>query len=212
MICSDITQQCERVYDSKPDATDNCTIAQCNDLSGKWEYVPKDCPSDNCTLSSCDPTSGQCITVQKPCDDLNACTENLCHPENGTCYYQPVDLIALQGSDYCLTVTCNPNLEGVTYTRLGTDVPCPNANRCKADSTVPGCCVCEPVLSTAAIAGITTGAIVGAVVGGVAGAALIGVGGKVGYDYFSAQSAAGANVNNNPLYVETGSHTNPLAN
>jgi len=181
-------------------------------LSGKWEYVPKDCPSDNCTLSSCDPTSGQCITVQKPCDDLNACTENLCHPENGTCYYQPVDLIALQGSDYCLTVTCNPNLEGVTYTRLGTDVPCPNANRCKADSTVPGCCVCEPVLSTAAIAGITTGAIVGAVVGGVAGAALIGVGGKVGYDYFSAQSAAGANVNNNPLYVETGSHTNPLAN
>jgi len=110
-----------------------------------------------------------------------------------------------------LTVTCNPDFGGVIYTKLGTDVPCPNADRCKPDSTVAGCCVCKPVLSTAAIAGITTGAIVGAVVGGVAGAALLGVGGKVGYDYFAANGAAGSNINNNPLYEETGAHNNPLA-
>eukprot|EP01117_Protostelium_nocturnum_P006016 TRINITY_DN2163_c0_g1_i1.p1 TRINITY_DN2163_c0_g1~~TRINITY_DN2163_c0_g1_i1.p1 ORF type:complete len:629 (-),score=164.49 TRINITY_DN2163_c0_g1_i1:127-2013(-) len=211
-ICDDTAQGCVRVYKTKPDVTDACTNATCDDTTGIWSYIPKNCPSTNCSIGNCDTNTGECVPIPKPCDDLNNCTQNLCHPENGTCYYPPIDLIALQGSDTCLTVTCNPDFGGILYTRLGTDVACPNADRCKPDSTVPGCCVCKPVLSTAAIAGITTGAIVGAVVGGVAGAALLGVGGKVGYDYFAANSAAGSNVNNNPLYVETGTHNNPLAN
>jgi hypothetical protein len=69
----------------------------------------------------------------------------------------------------------------------------------------------KPVLTTAAIAGITAGAIAAIVVGAVVGAALIGFGSKKGWDYYQAKRANINEGNSNPLYKDPGNKgTNPF--
>jgi fibro-slime domain-containing protein len=186
-------------------ATDNCTIAACDAATGNITYTPTNasCVDEKCTLRRCDPATGQCISTDIICDDFDACTVDQCDRNTGNCTFTPIDLAAMAGADNCVTYSCHPKL-GITKTVIGTDVECPNSPRCKPDPNTPGCCLCGPLLSTAAIAGISAGAIAGAAVGAAAGAALLGVGGKVGYDYYAANSMSGANINNNPLYQETG--------
>ncbi|PRP78742.1 hypothetical protein PROFUN_13320 [Planoprotostelium fungivorum] len=184
---------------------DACTSHSCDTATGIISNTSTVCsdPTNFCLSSICTPSlSPACNVTKKNCDDQNACTNDFCSSNNGTCYHTPV---ALNTSNTCLSVTCSPSF-GISYT----NITCRGVN-CRMDSTYPGCCVCGG-LSTAQIAGITAGAIAGAAVGGAAGAAILAFAGKKGYDYYAAHAAAAAAVQDNPMYVANQNNfSNPMA-
>ena len=91
---------------------------------------------DACTLSTTCTAEGECTGIDLECEDANACTENLCDPDDG-CFFEPAfeDEVCDDGSactenDVCFLGDC-----------VGEAISCDDENECTDDACDPieGC-------------------------------------------------------------------------
>lgn len=145
--------------DTPVDDGDECTVDQCNPITGEITHTPVVCtPSsslcttsacyggvcvetprtvedcDQCTTDYCDPETGQIHHVPRDCDDYNACTADICRPDDGTCTHIETPCVTY---DKCLAATCDAYGAGCNYT----EIECDDHNECTIDWCDPdlGC-------------------------------------------------------------------------
>lgn len=86
----------------------------------------KNCNDNNaCTQDSCDPNTGTCVFTPIVCNDNNACTTDSCNPAVG-CVFTP---IVCNDNNPCTTDSCNP-ATGCVFTNKPDGTPCNGTGTC----------------------------------------------------------------------------------
>jgi hypothetical protein len=194
---------------------DVCNPVSC--VNGVCVSAPLNCDDGiNCTKDSCDSVKG-CIhapdhnycDTPDPCQNFTCSATQGCVATNVTC--NPTGFVCLYST--CVSYqgcanqsyVCPSNNDTCTFTGCVED----NKKPCKVDKLD-----CAGILDTTLIAA-TTAAVSAAVIAGIIAAVFIlcGVAGGASFAFYRKMDDSGmANVQNNPLFVDTGSSgTNPIA-
>ena len=122
----------------------------CLEFDGSCVHKIKDCPTeDPCLIGSPNPVTGECEFKLKNgipeaeggCDDGNACTEDVCYPENGACVHL---LVECEGT-FCQPLYCDQAAGGCLPDLA--NAPCNDDDLCTNDicnDAGDGSCTYQP--------------------------------------------------------------------